>query len=261
MRGETDPSGDTCSSRFVVARLHVHIRPTGPLGCRVNLGYMNETIVDLTGLQTGADRSAQWLTVPQAAVLCVKSGLPRTIKTIRRWAQRSAENPNQLEITAQKQDMENGFRWIIERNSLELKIAQELEFDRRATEGQVGPSENASTTDPDMGAAVPPQEAPADTSTPVEDMSGQERTEAVQTARIEADASIVEFLKKQIEVKDRQIESLMDRDRETNILLQGLQTSLSGVVNVLPRRIEVRSDRQDSQFGVDNVGDDQPRSV
>jgi len=27
-------------------------------------------------------------------------------------------NPDQPEIVAQKQDMENGFRWLIERNSL-----------------------------------------------------------------------------------------------------------------------------------------------
>ena len=223
--------------------------------------YMNEAIVESLDAPTGPDLSAQWLTVPQAAVLCAELGLPRTIKTIRRWAQRSAENPNQPEITAQKQDMDNGFRWIIERNSLDLKIAQEMEFDRRAAEGQVRTPENLSTTGPDTTAHVPPQKATPDTSAPVEDMSGQGRTEAVQTARIEADASIVEFLKKQIEVKDRQIESLMDRDRETNILLQGLQSSLSGVVNALPRRIEVRSDRQDSQFAVDNAGDDQPRGV
>jgi len=35
-------------------------------------------------------------------------------------------------------------------------------------------------------------------------------------------------------VKDRQIESMLERDRETNILIQGLQTSLTGVVRALP---------------------------
>jgi len=157
--------------------------------------------------------------------------------------------------------MENGFRWLIERKSLEVKIAQELEFDRRAIEGQVRTPEHTSPTGPDTRAGVPSQEPALDTSAPVDDPSGQERTNAAEPSKSDADASIVEFLKKQIEVKDRQIESLMDRDRETNVLLQGLQTSLSGVVNALPRRIEVRSERHDAQFGVDNGRDEHPGSV
>lgn len=221
---------------------------------------MNE-ITELSDAGTSPGMSGHWLTVPQATLLCAEAGLPRTIKTIRRWAQRSAENPDQPEIIAEKQDMENGFRWLIERNSLELKIAQELEFDRRATEGQVRSPEHMSPTGPDMSAAVPSQETTPDTSTPVDDMSGQERADSAQRERFEANASIVEFLKKQLEVKDRQIESLMDRDRETNVLLQGLQTSLSGVVNALPRRIEVRSERGSAQFGVDNGMDEQTDSV
>ena len=60
---------------------------------------------------------------------------------------------------------------------------------------------------------------------------------AVQIERKE----IVSLLKKQLEraehqldVKDKQIDALLERDRETNILIQGLQTSLTGVVNALP---------------------------
>jgi hypothetical protein len=52
---------------------------------------------------------------------------------------------------------------------------------------------------------------------------------------------VVLLLKKQLEraehqldVKDKQIDALLERDRETNILIQGLQSSLAGVVNALP---------------------------
>lgn len=38
----------------------------------------------------------------------------------------------------------------------------------------------------------------------------------------------------QLDVKDRQIDALLERDRETNILIQGLQTSLTKVVEALP---------------------------
>ena len=241
-------------------QMPVHTCPRPRHTTVIAFKYMNN-IIDLLDTDPNQDASGQWLTVQQATLLCAQSGLPRTIKTIRRWAQRSAENPDQPEIVTQRQDMENGFRWLIERNSLELKIAQELEFDRRAIEAQVGTPEHTSTTGPDIGLAVPPQETTPDTSAPVDDMSGQERADAEQRERFLAEASIVEFLKKQIEVKDRQIESLMDRDRETNVLLQGLQYSLSGVVNALPRRIEVRSERQDAHFGVDNGRDEHPGSV
>jgi len=48
----------------------------------------------------------------------------------------------------------------------------------------------------------------------------------------------------QLDVKDRQIEALLERDRETNILIQGLQQSLTGVVNALPSpRERMREDR------------------
>ena len=51
------------------------------------------------------------------------------------------------------------------------------------------------------------------------------------------DESIVDFLKEQVRVKDEQIKvkdeqivSMLERDRETNILIKGLQTSLTNTV-------------------------------
>ena len=104
-----------------------------------------------------------------------------------------------LEVMAQKLDMENGFRWLIERNSLEVRIAQELEFDRRATEGEVRTPERMSSTGPDTGSGFAPQEPTLAKSAPMDDMSRQGRVDTVPPAGFEADASIVEFLKKQIE--------------------------------------------------------------
>ena len=57
------------------------------------------------------------------------------------------------------------------------------------------------------------------------------------------DASYAAFLEKQldrahqqIDVKDRQIDALLERDRETNILIQGLQNGLTRLLNRLPGR-------------------------
>ena len=59
------------------------------------------------------------------------------------------------------------------------------------------------------------------------------------------DESIVDFLKEQVRVKDEQIKvkdeqivSMLERDRETNILIKGLQTSLTNTVGLLTGKRE-----------------------
>jgi hypothetical protein len=73
-----------------------------------------------------------WLTVQDAVNYCQSEGLSRTPKTIRKWAMRShLLEPGAGDVVARSQDTENGFRWLIERSSLDVKIAQEIEFDSR----------------------------------------------------------------------------------------------------------------------------------
>ena len=52
-----------------------------------------------------------------------------------------------------------------------------------------------------------------------------------------------EFLREQIKVKDGQISSLLERDRETNILIRGLQEMLTPLLS--GPRPEPRSDHQE----------------
>ncbi len=52
-----------------------------------------------------------------------------------------------------------------------------------------------------------------------------------------------EFLREQIKVKDTQIGSLLERDRETNILIRGLQEMLTPLLG--PRREDRQADPQD----------------
>jgi len=63
----------------------------------------------------------KWLTVKEASLLCFEMGLPRSTKSIRRWCQ--FEN-----VEAQKRHVANTQKWFIDRNSLEIKIKEELEF-------------------------------------------------------------------------------------------------------------------------------------
>jgi hypothetical protein len=85
--------------------------------------------------RTRPDQFGDWLTVAEAVAYCSIKDLDRTPKTIRKWAQRSHLDPENAELTVRREDVDNGFRWTIERSSLDRKIAQELEFEvRRAGE-------------------------------------------------------------------------------------------------------------------------------
>jgi uncharacterized coiled-coil protein SlyX len=63
-------------------------------------------------------------------------GLFRTPKTVRKWAMRSAMNPENAELSVRREDIENGFRWTIEQTSLDRKIEQELEFEARSNRSE-----------------------------------------------------------------------------------------------------------------------------
>jgi hypothetical protein len=89
-----------------------------------------------------AEVSKNWLTVSEAVIYCELSGLPRTPKTIRKWAHRSYDDAENGELSVRREDVDNGFRWTIERTSLDRKIEQELEFEARRLKA---PNEPVST--------------------------------------------------------------------------------------------------------------------
>ena len=197
---------------------------------------------------TGAHLFGSWMTVQEAVTYCMSKGLPRTAKTVRKWAQRSIEAvEGSGEIAVQRQDTENGFRWLIGRESLDVKIEQEKELALRNEEEHGGA--NTSEPVPTGVNMFEPVGTGAHMFTEVsikeqanEPVRTHENTsEPVRTGVHTEGNEIVSLLKKQLEraehqldVKDKQIDALLERDRETNILIQGLQTSLTGVVNALP---------------------------
>lgn len=161
------------------------------------------------------------------------------------------------DVIVQRQDTENGFRWLISRESLDVKIEQEKAFEARTDDGQSGVdlSEPVPTganlfeqvaTGAHVFAPVHvndqttvPAQLHSHPSEPVR--TGSHISKPQLNAALVDNAEIVDLLKKQLEraerqldVKDKQIEALLERDRETNVLIQGLQTSLTGVVNALP---------------------------
>lgn len=63
----------------------------------------------------------KWLTVKEASQYCLEMNLPRSTKTLRRWCAKE-------DIEAQKRQTGHGEKWFIDRESLEIKIKEELEF-------------------------------------------------------------------------------------------------------------------------------------
>ena len=61
------------------------------------------------------------ISVKEASTICLKSKLPRSLKSIRRWCAKGV-------IEAQKRQTSTGVKWFIDRESLEIKIKEELEF-------------------------------------------------------------------------------------------------------------------------------------
>ena len=134
------------------------------------------------------DMSGQTVTVKDASLLFDEAGVPRNQRSIRRYCKRG-------DLECAKVDTEHGSRYLIERESLEKYIIQ-LQQARDQKR-------------PDMSGSG--RSSPA--------LTGLDRT-----SNSEAPSdSIVEFLKRQIDEKDKQINALLERDRETNILIQGLQ--------------------------------------
>ena len=76
-----------------------------------------------------------------------------------------------------------------------------------------------------VATAVVPEESPEEPRQ--EAPTGTDKSRPVATAYVERLESENEFLRGQIGVKDRTIEALLERDRETNHLIAGLQKMLT----------------------------------
>lgn len=213
-----------------------------------------------------APSSGAWLSVPEAVAYCEAQGLRRNIETVRRWAARSLARPESAEVLAREQDTPNGFRHLIERKSLDRKIAQELAFE--ASRASADASEPVGTG-PDMVAPLEPQcgaedSLPSGAVLPEPDRAPPGMSEPVR--RLEVTSIGDDFLKGQIAQKDtqigelndqlkrrdEQIMTLLERDRETNLLINGLQQTLSrslGLDGVREIKIRRGGDSEPDQDG------------
>lgn len=189
-----------------------------------------------------------WLSVPEAVAYCEAQGLSRNIKTVRRWAARSLSRPAEAELLAREEDTGNGFRYVIERHSLDRKIAQELAFEARQTGTDITtPDPTAPDQSGHVQAIAVAENATSSAEVPDEPMSAPVRTPEDGPARqLKVSSSNDDFLKdqlcqkdiqiadlnEQLKRRDEQIMTMLERDREVNYLINGLTQTLSQSLGV-----------------------------
>jgi hypothetical protein len=184
-------------------------------------------------LRTGAtsrDRSPDHqytLSIDQAAELYAEAGHPRTPRAIQKYCALS-------KLDCHKVETETGEKYLVAPYSVERHIAYINEVrivangrDQTRTDANVRPLKNKSEK-LRIEAANKPEQSRTDAS-----VRGVDDRYITQ---LETENG---FLRAQVERKDKTIEALLERDRETNILVSGLQHMLAPLLNA-PKSDRVR---------------------
>jgi hypothetical protein len=145
------------------------------------------------------DEHTYFLSVEEAADRYAAAGHPRTIRAIQKYCRRG-------DLESQKVETTYGERYLITPASIDRHIAMIVERTAANGHGQPRP---AATVRSKQILTTPSDEQP--------------RTDAY-VQRLEGEN---EFLRGQIGQKDKTIDALLERDRETNILVGRLQEMLT----------------------------------
>lgn len=223
---------------------------------------------------TGRD-SRYSLTIEEAAERYAKAGHPRTLRTIQRY---SASG----HLDAIKVATALGDKYFIDPTSLSRHVAQieELsQFDFRTTDRDLSRQVATDVAQENVGdmarqeTATGPDMSPPVAQPPSENIEVPAGDRARQTTTIETPLSPPvappqpdvsryvaglereverlledrEFSREQIKTKDTQIAALLERDRETNILVRGLQQMIPQLLGIAPRQQHDRDVQQDIQ--------------
>ncbi len=166
-----------------------------------------------------SDDSDFTLTIDEALERYARAGLPRTPRSVQRYCAKGHLQCRLIET-------EFGEKYLIAPASVDKHIAYIEEVRLAATSSDlsrhVATSRDASrlvATSIPAGESHDEQRQDAPT--------GTDKSRPVATAYVERLESENEFLKGQIGVKDKTIEALLERDRETNHLIAGLQRMLT----------------------------------
>lgn len=162
------------------------------------------------------------LTIDEALERYGKAGLPRTPRSIQRYCAKGHLECRLIETAI------GGEKYMISPTSVDKHIAYIEEV-----------SANATLRDTSRQVAAPNASGKDAEQTLQEGSTGPDLSRQVATAYVTRLEGENEFLRGQIGVKDKTIEALLERDRETNHLVAGLQRMLAPL---LGRADEPKSD-------------------
>lgn len=178
-----------------------------------------------TSRQVATNPDEYTLTIEEAASRYEHAGHPRTIRSIQRYCLRG-------HLDCLRQETTFGDRYLITPQSVARHIAQIEELtslDKVATDRDQSRQVATSTPGQEIGDAHAAYEPTSDdkqrqstTATPGLSPYAARLEREVEQAKDERD-----FLREQIDRKDKTIEALIERDRETNFLVRGLQEMLT----------------------------------
>jgi hypothetical protein len=164
---------------------------------------------DLSRLVATSPDSDFTLTIDEALERYARAGLPRTPRSVQRYCAKGHLDCRRIETSF-------GEKYLISPASVDKHIAYIEEVRPVATSRDM-PRPVATSVAVQENQDKPRQEAP----------TSPDLSRPVATAYVERLESENEFLKGQIGVKDKTIEALLERDRETNHLIAGLQKMLT----------------------------------
>jgi hypothetical protein len=174
---------------------------------------------DLSRPVATSDDSDFTLTIDDALERYARAGLPRTPRSVQRYCAKGHLQCRLIET-------EFGEKYLIAPASVDKHIAYIEEVRLAATSPDL--SRHAATsrdTSRHVATAVVPGESHDE---PREEaQTGTNQSRLVATVYVERLESENEFLRGQIGAKDKTIEALLERDRETNHLIAGLQRMLT----------------------------------
>jgi hypothetical protein len=182
---------------------------------------------------TGRDNTDFTLSIEEVSERYAKAGHPRTIRTLQRYCVSG-------HLDAQKVATTLGDKYLVTPQSVARHIAQIEEL--RALDTVAADRDKPRPVATPVAPEEPQQVDQAKAAT-LDDKGRQATTTNSDVSRyverLERDVEQVkderDFLREQIDRKDKTIDSLIERDRETNILVRGLQEMLTPLLGA-PRR-------------------------
>ncbi len=173
------------------------------------------------------------LTLEDVSRLFDEAGLPRNVRTLQRYCAAGR-------LDCIKEETATGLAFFVDPASVERAIKQLAQLHgltdevRRGTTSEEMPHPVAQAAEP-LATPDTPRPSAADRDNVIEIIperqSAPEPDRSGMVALLERENTTLreqgEFFRHQIEVKDTQIAALLERDKETNYLVRGLQTMLA----------------------------------